>query len=52
MNIFDQIISILNLRNAWIKAKHHAQTDEVYLDKYAYDTYGENVEANLVALQL
>ena len=49
-NLFERIVTVDNLRNAWIKAKHHAQTEAVYFDAYAYDAFEEHLEANLAAL--
>jgi hypothetical protein len=40
-NLFERIVTVDNLRNAWIKAKHHAQTEAVYFDAYAYDAFEE-----------
>jgi retron-type reverse transcriptase/serine/threonine protein kinase len=49
-NLFERMVTVDNLRNAWIKAKHHAQTEAVYFDAYAYDAFEEHLEANLAAL--
>ena len=50
-NLFDRIVSIDNLRSAWVKAEQYARTEEVYFDTYAYNVFGEHLEANLVALR-
>lgn len=44
---FDKIISIDNLRKAWIKVHQYAKTDEIFYDEYAYTTYSEHLEARL-----
>ncbi|GEM_PF-1376769 len=49
-SLFERIVAVDNLRSAWIKAKHHAQTEAVYFDVYAYDAFEEHLEANLAAL--
>jgi hypothetical protein len=49
--LFEQVIDETNLRNAWIKARYYASTSIGYFDKYAYDGFEENLEANLVALR-
>jgi RNA-directed DNA polymerase len=49
-NLFDRVISLDNIRSAWIKAKHYAQTEAAYFDSYAYDIFEEHLEANLAAL--
>ncbi len=49
-SLFDRIVSLDNLRNAWIKAKHYARTEEVYFDAYAYGAIEDHLEASLLAL--
>ena len=48
---FDKVISLSNLRNAWVKAKHYAETESVFVDSFAYELFEQHLEANLAALQ-
>jgi len=46
-SMLEQIANDNNLRNAWIKTSYHARTSLEYFDKYAYDEFDENIDANL-----
>ena len=48
---FDQVITIDNLRVAWIKASHYAETEELYFDAHAYEAFKQFLEAKLLVLQ-
>ena len=46
-----RIATIDNMRSAWVKARHYAQTEEFFFDAYAYRRFEEHLEAKLSGLQ-
>ena len=48
---YQRIVAIDNLRSAWVKARHYAQTEEFYFDLAAYRRFAEHLEAKLASLQ-
>jgi len=48
---FQRIVTIDNIRSAWVKARHYARTEEFYFDAHAYRRFEEHLEAKLAGLQ-
>jgi retron-type reverse transcriptase len=49
-SMFEKIISVDNLRKAWIKAYQYSRTDDVFFDEYAYSVFADHLEARLLLL--